>query len=75
MTNDVERDGVEAQDGPDAGGTSQGEPGEAGASQEADKRPAHEPGSQRDTNERADEKVRVIGPDGHPVPGDGGEGS
>lgn len=61
------------QDGPDAGSSSQGEPGAADESEERGDRHRHHPGAPSDTNERADASVSVVEPDGKPVETDDGE--
>lgn len=54
------------QDGPDAGGSSQGEPGSSGGSAATERR-SHRPGDPADTNERADRRATVVGPEGEPA--------
>ena len=59
-----------AHDGPEAGGTSQGEPGSAGGSPGAEPdAAAHEPepGAPSDTNERADDRATIVEPGGEGV--------
>ncbi|MBA2726287.1 MAG: hypothetical protein H0U53_09885 [Actinobacteria bacterium] len=56
-----------AHDGPEADGTSQGEPGSAGGSSGAGPEAAalgSEPGAPSDTNERADGRATIVEPGG-----------